>query len=151
MVPPPPPARTLPPALSRRQEEILGTVAIGMVAMVVALANIPVPQTVSTYWGATAIDDGSVTFEHYYAQPWCPYGAVGTLNFSSWGVLTRSTVLAPNGSEVWQSNETNWTIHFTIQSCGAYAVYTNGTAYTNGTDQGTYQYTLTLRYDAPYL
>ncbi len=121
-------------------------VVVAVVVVLVVLAVVPVAQSAVYSWGSTGGGTATSTFNDEHGETFpCASGAHGTLVFTSDGVDTDATVVAPGGASLWASSEGNWTTQFPIASCGVYQFYTNGTGV------GTYQYTLTVRWSAPLI
>jgi hypothetical protein len=133
------------PSGGHRTRTLAIVAGVALVAVLVVLATVPVPQSATTEWGSEVTGTSSVQFNDRSSETLCPSGAHATVQFASTGVEDSSTVLSPNGSAVWQSDGPNWTAHFAVAQCGDYQFYSNGSG------NGAYQYRLTLRYDLPLL
>lgn len=132
------------PARRRRWVPIaLGVLAIVVVAILI-LALVPVPQSTSSSWGDNLTGEGSV-WQESYGETFCPAGASAKLSYQSSGVSSASSLTGPDNRTLYASTDPNWTTNFTVASCAVY--WTN----VSGTGQGSFQFSLTLKFSAPLL
>ncbi len=146
MVDPSASTTSAPPRSHRARNLAIVIVVLIVVVVLVVLAAVPVAQSATYTWGSVGAGTATTTFNDQHGETFaCASGARGTLAFTSDGVDTDATVIAPGGTSIWTSSAGNWTTQFPVSSCGVYQFYTNGTGV------GTYQYTLTVRWSAPLL
>lgn len=140
--PRPPPTRDPRQAVRR----ILAVVIAGVVAVlatVVILATVPVPQTTTfTYDGGI---DSAIPANDTKNVTLCPTGAKASVSYSSGGLNLTFTIVAPNAATLWSQRSPQGSTTFTVPACGTYHLTASGDG------NGHYTVTGTLSYSAPLL
>jgi len=140
---PPEPPRTR--DTRRRDRWIITIVATALIALLVILATVSVPQTSSFDFRSGTAGTGPVFFNDRTAESLCPSGATASVSYSSSGLNLTISIVAPNGTAIWTEKSPDGSTTFAVPTCGTYQFVLTGSG------DGTYSVDGTLSYSAPIL
>lgn len=114
----------------------IATSAAVVVAVLVLFATVPVPQTSMFHLGMNAV--GTTPGGPPPPSPWgvnasvptslCPAGADASVQFAATSTDSNWTfsIVAPNGTPVWTTNDSQSAVTFVVPTCGTYDFLVDG-------------------------
>lgn len=116
-------------------------VVLAVLAIVVALATVPVSHTIPFSFSESGSGSGTAFFASNWTQWLCPVGAHVGVTFSSDGLDVSFAIFAPNGTAFWSGISPGTTVSFVTSVCGYYVFHAVGSGNGSYTIAGTESFT----------